>query len=188
MGQVLLHLVRHGRPQIQPGRAASTWPLDPSANTEEMHRLRSLLEDRAPTAAWFSSGEPKAVATARLLTTGPVRVLPTLREAHRSDWFETHEEFRAVVLDAFSRPDRPARPGWEPLDQTRRRISEAVVQLVGQESDDLVLVGHGTAWTLLISEITGREPDLNAWTRLRTPDLCILDLGTQTISHRWGRL
>lgn len=44
MGQVLLHLVRHGRPQIQPGRAASTWSLDASANTDEMHRLRSLLE------------------------------------------------------------------------------------------------------------------------------------------------
>jgi broad specificity phosphatase PhoE len=93
MGQVLLHLVRHGRPQIQPGRAASTWPLDPAADVEAMERLRDVLADRAPTAEWYSSDEPKAVATARRLTAGPVPALPALREAHRPDWFATAEEF-----------------------------------------------------------------------------------------------
>ena len=52
--------------------------------------------------------------------------------------------------------------------------------------DELILVGHGTAWTLLISEITGCEPDLSAWTKLRAPDLCTVDLDTRAISHRWG--
>lgn len=186
---MLLHLVRHGRPLIQPGLPASTWPLEPSANNEELRQLRRALKDRAPTAAWYSSDEPKAVATAHLLTTvGQVQVWRALREAHRFDWFATHEEFRASVLDAFSQPSRPARPGWEPLDDTRRRISEAVGQIVDENGDDVVLVGHGTAWTLLLSELTGTEPDLTAWTKLRTPDLCTLDLDTRTVSHRWGEL
>ena len=181
-----LHLVRHGPPLIHPGRAASTWPLDPS-RTGEMRQLRQVLRGRAPSAAWHSSDEPKAVATAQLLTTGPVRTWPALREAHRSDWFETHEEFQAAVLDAFNEPARSARPGWEPLDQTRHRIKTAVAELVDQEGDELVLVGHGTAWTLLISEITGCPPDLLTWKKLRVPDLCTVDLDTHTISHPWSQ-
>jgi len=125
-----------------------------------MWQLRSALEDRAPTATWYSSDEPKAVATAHLLTAGQVQEWPALREAHRFDWFASHEEFRAAVLDAFSQPSRSARPGWEPLDYTRRRISDAVGQIVDENGDDVVLVGHGTAWTLLLSELTGTEPDL----------------------------
>ena len=171
---------------IKPGRPASTWPLDPLASTEQMHVLRRVLDERAPSAAWHSSDEPKAFATARLLTAGPVRTLPALREAHRSDWFANHAEFRAAVFEAFNHPGRPARPGWEPLDESRQRISAAIAQLVAETGDGLILVGHGTAWTLLISEITGCEPDLSAWTRLRAPALCTVDLDTRAISHPWG--
>jgi broad specificity phosphatase PhoE len=102
-----------------------------------------------------------------------------MREAHRSDWFANHAEFRAAVFKAFNHPGRPARPGWEPLDETRQRISAAIAQLVAEMGDELILVGHGTAWTLLISEITGCEPDLSAWTKLRAPDLCTVDLDTR---------
>jgi broad specificity phosphatase PhoE len=175
---------------IQPGRPASSWPLDLSAGTSEIDRLRRVLERRAPAAAWHSSDEPKAIATAQRLTAGPVSSRPQLREAHRSDWFVTQEEFRAAVLDAFGRSASPGRPGWEPLDATRMRVSAVVVQLVAQLADDhrseLVLVGHGTAWTLLVSEITGAAPDVAAWMRLRTPDLCTIDLETRTIRHPWG--
>lgn len=181
-----LHLVRHGPPLIQPGRAASTWQLDASSCGAEMQRLRCVLGQRAAAAVWLSSDEPKALATAHLLTPNTVTTWPALREAHRSDWFATHEAFRAAVLDAFDDPTRPGRPGWESLDGTRQRISTAVAELVDHGGDELVLVGHGTAWTLLIAEITGRRPDLTAWTKLRTPDLCTVQLDTRTVSHAWG--
>ncbi len=35
--------------------------------------------------------------------------------------------------------------------------------------------GHGTAWTLLKAELTGRPPDLDAWARLRMPDLWVVE-------------
>lgn len=41
--------------------------------------------------------------------------------------------------------------------------------------DDLVLVGHGTAWTLLLAELTGSAPDLDAWAALRMPDVWEVD-------------
>jgi broad specificity phosphatase PhoE len=36
---------------------------------------------------------------------------------------------------------------------------------------DVVLVGHGTAWTLLVADLTGRDPDLTRWASLGMPDL-----------------
>ena len=36
---------------------------------------------------------------------------------------------------------------------------------------DVVLVGHGTAWTCLVSALRGAPPDLDAWESLAMPDL-----------------
>ena len=44
------------------------------------------------------------------------------------------------------------------------------------EGQDLVLVGHGTAWTVLVAALTGAEPDLERWAALRMPDLWTLDV------------
>jgi len=35
----------------------------------------------------------------------------------------------------------------------------------------MVLVGHGTAWTLVAADLTGAAPDLDAWAALRMPDV-----------------
>ena len=140
---MLPHLVRHGKPVIVPGKPAEY-----------------LATGRVQSASWCSSDEPKALATARALTDGEIEVEPALREAIRTDWFPRQDQFRAAVLDAFEDPSRGGHPGWEPLDQTRQRISAAVARIIHRSSADLVLVGHGTAWTLLVSEITGTPPDL----------------------------
>jgi 23S rRNA (adenine2503-C2)-methyltransferase len=57
-------------------------------------------------------------------------------------------------------------PTWEPPTPTRDRVVAAVRRLGSTHDGDLVLVGHGTAWTLLVAELTGRPPDLDAWERL----------------------
>ena len=137
-------------------------------------------------ASWHTSDERKAVDTARALTDADVNVVSKLREAIRDDWFPHQDQFRAAVLAAFAGPALPARPGWEPFDQTRRRIRAAVDRIVERSPTDVVLVGHGTAWTLLVSEITGQAPDLESWGRLQTPDLCTLDLDLGAVVRDWG--
>ena len=68
-----LFLVRHGRPVIDPSVPAARWPLAPDASKEVLP-----LRDRLPdTATWFSSPEPKALGTARLLTDDDVTVALT---------------------------------------------------------------------------------------------------------------
>ena len=56
---------------------------------------------------------------------------------------------------------------WE-LDAVRR-ILDVHGGLAGDR--DVVLVGHGTAWTLLVAELTGEPPDLERWRSLGMPDV-----------------
>jgi hypothetical protein len=39
----------------------------------------------------------------------------------------------------------------------------------------VVLVGHGTAGTLLAAELTGVEPDLDRWRAMSMPDLLVVE-------------
>lgn len=92
----MLHLVRHGRPIIDPTRPAAEWELDP-AYFDDVWALR----DRLPAAAaFYSSPEPKARQTAELLTDGDVGILDGLREHVRGQaWVE---DFEATVESAFA--------------------------------------------------------------------------------------
>lgn len=162
----MLFLVRHGRPTIVPGVAAEHWELDP-AGFDDVWALR----DRLPAGAtWYSSPEPKAQQTAQLLTDGDVGVVDALREHIRGEaWVE---EFQTTVEKAFAEPSVPAYEGWEPLAACRARVMKAVSGILSAHAgEDVVLVGHGTAWTVLASELTGQPPDLARWRALGMPDL-----------------
>ena len=163
-----LHLVRHGRSLVQPGEPAATWELDPSGY-DDVWALRS--SGRLPQrASWFSSPEPKAVQTAQLLTDTEVGVVAALREHERGGlWVD---DFPDAVRRCFERPDVPAVDGWEPLEVCRDRVTTAVRRLLAEHTDDdLVLVGHGTAWTAVVADLTGRQPDLERWESLAMPDV-----------------
>ena len=170
----MLYLVRHGRPLIDRARPAHEWALDP-AYADDVRALRARLPQHA---AWFSSPEPKALATARLLTEEPIEVVGDLRE-HERNSTEWVDDFSAVVRRAFAHPEVPAYAGWEPLAATRRRVVTAVEGILDQHPDhDIVLVGHGTAWTLARAELMGEPPDLHWWMRLSLPHVaCVPRVG-----------
>jgi broad specificity phosphatase PhoE len=170
-----LFLVRHGKPSVQPALPPEQWQLDPAGHAS----IQSLRESgRLPAyARWFSSPEPKALETARLLTDAEVTVVADLREHERgpTPWFDDLAEWRALVRRVFAEPDRPAYPGWEPLRATRGRVVAAVRAILGAHpGEDVVLAGHGTAWTALKAELTGAPPDLDAWDALEMPDVWVL--------------
>ncbi|MFE6507403.1 histidine phosphatase family protein [Nocardioides sp. NPDC057767] len=167
----MLHLVRHGRPLQVRGVAAEHWELDP-AGFDDVWALR----DRLPAgAAWYSSSEPKARQTAQLLTDGEVGVVDALCEHRRgADWID---DFEATVERAFAEPAVAAYDGWEPLAECRTRVTKAVSGILSAHaSEDVVLVGHGTAWTVLASDLTGAPPDLVRWRGLGFPDVFTVDV------------
>jgi broad specificity phosphatase PhoE len=158
---------------MAPGVPAAEWDLDPAAYDDVwVLRASGRLPERA---AWFSSAEPKAIQTAQLLTDAQVGVLPELGEHVRSGaWID---DFAGTVRRAFERPDRPAAEGWEPLDACRARVVPAVRRVLEVHgSDDVVLVGHGTAWTVVVADLTGLPPDLDRWSQLAMPDLITVEV------------
>jgi broad specificity phosphatase PhoE len=169
---VALFLVRHGRSLPRPATPPHLWEPDP-AGFDDVWALRE--SGRLPArAAWFSSPEPKAIATAQLLTESDVGVLDELREHVRTTG-DRIDDFAGTVRRAFERPDASAYDGWEPLAACRARLFPAVRRVLDVHAgEDVVLVGHGTAWTLLVSELTGAPPDLDRWESLATPDLIVL--------------
>lgn len=177
----MLYLVRHGRPLVDRTRPPHEWELDPTAY-DDVWALR--VSGRLPTGGvWFTSPEPKAVATAQLLTDGDVGVLEGLRE-HVRETTEWLEDFDDAVRRAFAVPDAVAVPGWEPLTALRERVVRTVEGVLAADgaaagaadgAGDVVLVGHGTAWTVLAAALTGAEPDLDRWRALQMPDLIVID-------------
>lgn len=169
-----LFLVRHGRPLVDRDRPAAEWELDP-AGFDDVWALRE--SGRLPRrATWFCSPEPKAIGTAQLLTEGEVGVVDDLREHERlsSDWID---DFEAVVRRGFAHPDLSAHPGWEPLSSCRDRVVPAVRRILDVHSgEDVVLVGHGTAWTVTVADLTGSAPDLDRWAALSMPDLLVVPI------------
>ncbi len=162
----VLHLVRHGRPAIDLTTPASSWPLAVEAYDEVL-----VWQHRLPAAArWATSPEARARTTAGLLHAGPVAVVEDLAEHRRHAG--AVPDFAATVARAFLDPHRSVAPGWEPLDACRHRVVAAVrTLLAARPQGDLVLVGHGTAWTVLVAALTDRPPDLDRWRALGMPDL-----------------
>ena len=182
-----LYLVRHGRPRIDPARPANEWPLA-DASDPGLTQLREA-QVLPVSARWVSSPEPKAHGTATLLRGTGVDVCADLVEQKRGDrWLDDQARFVDTVRRAVLSPTVPAEAGWEPVAVTSQRVVGAVRTLVQTTVGDLVLVGHGTAWTLLVAELTGADPDLAAWRGMRMPDVCILDLGRSevTVKRAWG--
>ncbi|MGC4109095.1 MAG: histidine phosphatase family protein [Nocardioides sp.] len=166
-----VYLVRHGRPLVDPAVLPHLWQLDPE-HVADVVALRSELPGSA---RWYSSPEPKARPTARLLTDDPVRIVPGLREHERRGEWEM--DFQETVRRAFEHPEAPAHPGWEPLAETRERVVSAVRGILRRESGrDVVLVGHGTAWTLAYAALRDEQPDLSWWSGLAMPDARAVDV------------
>lgn len=176
-----IHLVRHGNPLIDLSKQPAEWDLDPEGFAD-VDRLATsgVLPGNA---RWVSSGEPKALQTARRLTDGPIETDARLSEQKRPHgWvkdFAIHIH-RTLVTEATSVAE-----GWEPAAATRARVSKAVQAIAGDTVDrDLVLVGHSTPWLLLVSELTKRPVDLAAWERMLLPDHCMLEESTLRVP--WG--
>jgi broad specificity phosphatase PhoE len=177
----VIHLVRHGLPLQNTNLPANRWPLHPGGHGEIVALRESGTLPRA--GSWFSSPEPKALETAQLLTAAPITVVAGLSEMARpAAWYE---DFDSLVAQGLATPDRPAAPGWETAASTLRRVARAINQIATtHEEDVLILVGHGTAWTLAVAALTGAAPDAMAWKRLLFPDYVMI--ADRKVVSAWG--
>ena len=72
------------------------------------------------------------------------------------------------TMDAFfSRPSERVF-GNESADEARTRVEQALLPLIDNHGDDLVVVTHGTVLTLMVAARNGIDP-FPFWKRLRMP-------------------
>lgn len=183
MNPTELHLVRHAPPAVDHRVPASRWELASGA-ADALAGLAGtgVLPEHA---RWFASPEPKALATARLLTATSVTVYDALGEVRRPAGEVA--DYAAHARRGFAVPDEPALPGWEPYASAQERIARGVRKLLDALEEPVVVVGHATALTLLVADLTGTPADVAAWEGMTLPDHCTL-AGTDVMSvaSPWG--
>ncbi len=167
----MLLVIRHARTRKDRDRPAEEWGLDP-AGLDEM-RAGASAWDWPAVRHWYSSPEPKAVATARLLTSTPVEVVDDLRELRRGAWSDEYDE---VVRRLFARTAESPAPGWEPGHEAVQRFDSALRGLARRHpGEDVAVVTHGLVLSLWRARLAGADRvDLSDWRSLAFPDLLTL--------------
>lgn len=164
----MLVLVRHAMPLIDPDADPATWPLSPAG--EAAARAAGHLIPAG--AVLVSSDEPKAYQTLAAATGGPVIAEPGLREVARP--IEPYADDFATARLAYVAGDPP--PDWEPPAAVVARVDAAIARHHVQERD-LVMAGHGMAFTTWLAA-HGLVDDPQAfWRDLRLPDVLAVDGG-----------
>jgi len=171
-----LVLVRHAAVRVQSAVATSRWELsdDGRLAAAELRRNSAL----AKVGLIVTSPEPKATATAIALADGrPVLERDDLRELDRSaaGWLCTELEYVALVAEILASPARSAR-GCEPAAAAQQRLVRVVGDLLASSTDDVAVVSHGIVLSLYLAHVRGKASvDLEAWRRMRMPDLAVVD-------------
>lgn len=194
-----LHLIRHGRPVVDASRTASAWRL---AADDEPFATLVAAPGFPRSNRWVSSSEPKAVDTARRLrgllglSSDDVQHTRALGEMRRPAVLADKAAFSRAVERSVENPAEPAAAGWETAESVLVRVrgeaARCCEQALADGSPDVVLVGHGTAWSLLVAEILDRPVNIAAWQRMRMPDWCVLDVSiaahrlTGSLIADWG--
>jgi broad specificity phosphatase PhoE len=171
-----LILIRHSLSAVRPDVPPAKWHLAPEGVTRAKAFAGRL--DLSAASQIFSSAEPKAVETARVLGEvwgRPVAEVPDLHEHERPEHrMVSRQQFAARIAALFARPSEIVF-GSESADGARQRFTAAVSGLVDRHDGDIVIVTHGTVMALFIASHTGKDA-FELWKQLQMPCAATLTL------------
>ena len=176
-----LFLIRHADTKIVASVPAADWHLSETG----YERARTLAAKIKPKGlnCIHSSVEPKAVQTAeafREVFSVPIVQVPGLHEHERPGVpLLPNDVFERTMETFFSRPSL-REFGNESADEARTRFEQALVSLIDNSSDDLVVVTHGTVLTLIVAS-KNRIDAFSFWKQLRMPSAVSLRLPDMTL-------
>ena len=181
----VLVLVKHALPRIDPMLPANQWKLSEMGQHFSQVLAQKLAQYELDLI--FSSVEPKAIETARIVATTlekPVEVVESLHEHDRNNvGFLEKKKFEASVAQFFNQPDLLTF-GNETANQAHQRFSRAVIGIIEKYVDkNIALITHGTVLTLFVSRLVDIEP-FTFWKDLELPSWVVLshpDLGLRSV-------
>jgi broad specificity phosphatase PhoE len=181
-----LVLVRHARPDIDPLRPAGEWPLAAGA-AASVERLAASLDGLGADGV-ITSPEPKAAATARILSTAldlPLSEDDAFREQGGDGipWFDDPAEFHAAVANHFARHDAVVF-GAESSSMAALRFANGVERSRSMYRYPIV-VTHGRVMCGYLRRATGVDP-MTIWPSLQMPDALAVVRDAGTIARVTG--
>lgn len=171
-------LVRHARPDIDPGRPAPTWTMAGGAR-EDVERLAEAILPLAPDGV-LASPEAKARATGEIIADRlghGIEVDDAFREqgGEAIPWL-AGDAFRAAVIDHFARPDEVVL-GDEASADSVRRFVDGVARARSRYRVP-VIATHGRVLCGYLAYALGVDP-VPIWSTLRLPDAVVVDLSAR---------
>ena len=181
----ILILVKHALPQIDPTVSANQWRLSEEGQCFSRVLAQKLAQYELDLI--FSSVEPKAIETARIVATALEKRIEVVEGLHEHDrnnvGFLEKKKFEASVAQFFNQPDLLTF-GNETANQAHHRFSRAVMGMIEKYPDkNIALVTHGTVLTLFVSRLVGIEP-FAFWKDLALPSWVVRshpDLGLRSV-------
>ena len=172
-----LYLIKHSMPEKVADRPAREWLLG-----DEGRALAARLGERLAglgIARLVSSVEPKARETAEVMGARlglAVTAEEGLHEHERErvPLFRDPSVLDAAVRDMFARPGEVVF-GDESADQAHDRYAAAMHRVIGDGSDSIAVVSHGTVMALFVARQGGLDP-FPLWKSLGLPSCVTLSL------------
>jgi broad specificity phosphatase PhoE len=185
---MMLYLVRHANPQIDPTVAANKWQLSRTGMIRAQSLARHL--EGCKIQVVVSSTEPKAIQTAQILADQfgcHVELADGLQEHARPllpGSFTSPGEFKQRVKAFFEQPGQLVL-GAESADQCFTRFNGALCTAIERHAGKtMAVVTHGTVISLLLNSYNHLDP-YPFWQALGMPTCITVDLPDFTIRGMW---
>jgi broad specificity phosphatase PhoE len=184
-----LILIKHARPMVDPSVSSEQWRLSDEGREKCRPLADALRGYDFPEI--ISSGEPKAVETARILgqaLSKPTRTFDGLEEHDRRNVPHMESrDFISLVALFFKEPDRLVL-GDETADEAYGRFATAVGAVIDESSaGDVAIVTHGTVIALFAQRRAGQDA-FGLWRRMGLPSFVALDAATWRVAALRDRL
>jgi broad specificity phosphatase PhoE len=155
-----LFLITHPDVVIDPKQKIDEWVI----SEKGIKRAKDLMDNPlwGEVAVIYSSTEQKAKTIAEMAKhkfSLPLFEKEGLVEIDRSSTgFMPFDEFMDTVKEFFKKPDQSCK-GWETANAAMSRVSLCIESIMKKHSgENVVLIGHGAAFALLLSDIKGIKP------------------------------
>jgi broad specificity phosphatase PhoE len=183
-----LVLIRHAQVVVDPNESADQWRLTPEGEADAA-ALRKRPEI-ASARRFFSSPEPKALATAAKVASGrPVITVHDLRELdrHAAGWLGDAGDYSSMVVQMLHHPDVSIR-GCETAVHAQSRIVQTIGDLARRNPyEPIGVVSHGIVLAMYLSWLRGqRIADVESWRRMQFPDVAVVDPALGRVLRDFG--
>jgi broad specificity phosphatase PhoE len=184
--------VRHAQSLVDPTCNPREWGLT-DLGAAAARRLVSLaLFDHA--AGYHAGAEPKMLETLAAVAADrghDVQTEPAFGETRSEGWLGA-DEFQATVHRFFESPSQAPAPGWEPAEAAVARFAAGVERLRAHYAPvvhpgralpgTFAIASGGRMLTAYLADVLGLAPDaaMERWSRLRMPDVAVLELAPAT--------